>query len=329
VGSSANYEVAAVEGTWVEPTAPTAVTGLTATLTGLTSGTQYYVGVRAVCAEGLYSDWNVTPVTTLVHPCYAPTNVTVTDIEYTEAVVNWTPAEEGQSDFQVRLSHGGDTSVFTAEGTSYTLTGLVYGTDYAVAVRAVCGVGNESPWSASVPFQTAVCEGVNNVRVSNETVEGATVTWTGTAPAYEVAYGLPGVSQEDCSRQTVTGVTTYTITGLLDATTYVVYVRSVCEAGIYSDWSNGVSFTTEMIGIDDVDNANISLYPNPASSTVTLMGIEGEAVVTVVDMNGKVISEFRIQNSEFTFDVSGMAQGAYFVRVTSERVNAIRKLIVR
>ena len=229
----------------------------------------------------------------------------------------------------MRLSHGGDTSVFTAEGTSYTLTGLVYGTDYAVAVRAVCGVGNESPWSASVPFQTAVCEGVSNVRVSNETVEGATVTWTGTAPAYEVAYGLPGVSQEDCTRQTVTGVTTYTITGLDDATTYVVYVRSVCETGIYSDWSNGQSFTTDVIGIDDVDNANISLYPNPASSTVTLTGIEGEAMVTVVDMNGRQVYTGNTANGSLTIDVSGMAQGAYFVRITGESVNAIRKLIVR
>ena len=329
VGSSDAYEVAIVEGSWVEPMAPSAATGITATLTGLTPGTQYSVGVRAVCAEGLYSDWVVNPVTTLVHPCYAPTNVTVTDIEYTEATVNWTPAEEGQNDFQVRLSHGGDTSVFTAEGTSYTLTGLVYGTDYAVAVRAVCGVGNESPWSASVPFQTAVCEGVSNVRVSNETVEGATVTWTGTAPAYEVAYGLPGVSQEDCTRQTVTGVTTYTITGLDDATTYVVYVRSVCETGIYSDWSNGQSFTTDVIGIDDVDNANISLYPNPASSTVTLTGIEGEAMVTVVDMNGRQVYTGNTANGSLTIDVSGMAQGAYFVRITGESVNAIRKLIVR
>ena len=137
------------------------------------------------------------------------------------------------------------------------------------------------------------------------------------------------MSQEDCTRQTVTGVTTYTITGLEDATTYVVYVRSVCETGIYSDWSNGQSFTTDVIGIDDVDNANISLYPNPASSTVTLTGIEGEAMVTVVDMNGRQVYTGNTANGSLTIDVSGMAQGAYFVRITGERVNAIRKLIVR
>jgi hypothetical protein len=62
---------------------------------------------------------------------------------------------------------------------------------------------------------------------------------------------------------------------------------------------------------------------------VTLTGIEGEATVTVVDMNGRVIYETRSENGKLTLDVSGMAQGAYFVRITGEQVNAIRKLIVR
>jgi hypothetical protein len=87
--------------------------------------------------------------------------------------------------------------------------------------------------------------------------------------------------------------------------------------------------TTE-VGIDDVDNAAIALYPNPASSTVTLTGIEGEATVTVVDMNGREVQTIKhSDNQAITIDVTGMAQGAYFVRITGERVNAIRKLIVR
>ena len=76
-------------------------------------------------------------------------------------------------------------------------------------------------------------------------------------------------------------------------------------------------------------SARISLYPNPASSTVTLTGIEGEATVTVVDMNGRQVYSGNAADGSLTVDVSGMAQGAYFVRITGERVNAIRKLIVR
>jgi chitodextrinase len=251
-------------------------------------------------------------------------------IDYTTAVITWTPAEADQNDFEVRFVRGADTAYFEATGTSYTATGLVYNTEYIVAVRAICGAGNYSDWSAPATFRTSSCTGVSNVQVSNETAEGATVTWSGNsaAQAYEVAYGLPGVDQNQCTRQRVTA-TTYTITGLDDATTYVVYVRSECETGIYSDWSEGVTFTTETVGIDDVDSESISLYPNPASSTVTLTGVEGEATVTVVDMNGRELYKLQTTNYQLTIDVSQLSQGAYFVRITGERVNAIRKLIVR
>ena len=85
-------------------------------------------------------------------------------------------------------------------------------------------------------------------------------------------------------------------------------------------------------GIEDVEGAAISLYPNPASSTVTLSGIEGAAKVTVVDMNGREVYTQSLSHSatqSLTIDVSQLTQGAYFVRITGERVNAIRKLIVR
>ena len=63
---------------------------------------------------------------------------------------------------------------------------------------------------------------------------------------------------------------------------------------------------------------------------MTLTGIEGAAKVTVVDMNGREVQTIKHSgNQAMTIEVSGMAQGAYFVRITGEKVNAIRKLIVR
>ena len=87
--------------------------------------------------------------------------------------------------------------------------------------------------------------------------------------------------------------------------------------------------TFEGEGIEDVNSANIALYPNPATTTVTLTGIDGQATVTIVDMNGRKNGEWRVENGELTIDLTGYAQGAYFVRITGEQVNAIRKLIVK
>ena len=328
-GSANAYQVAVVAGNWVEPTAPVSVTGSSYTFTGLTPGTQYSLGVRSDCDSGLYSQWVVTTVTTAERPCPVPTDVHATATTVTSATIAWTPAEEGQTDFQLHITTPGADTLVDATGSSVTVTGLLANTAYTVTVRANCGAGVYSEWSAPATFTTNSCPDVTNVHMGTITTTTATVLWEGTADSYEVAYGEQGTTTEQCERVTTTS-TSYTITGLESGSIYVVYVRSICGGGAYGEWADETTFTTaEENGIDDIDNANISLYPNPASSTVTLTGIEGAAKVTVVDMNGREVANFEIRNSKFEFDVSGMTQGAYFVRITGEQVNAIRKLIVR
>jgi hypothetical protein len=52
-------------------------------------------------------------------------------------------------------------------------------------------------------------------------------------------------------------------------------------------------------------------------------------MVEVVDMNGRTVSRQTTANHQLSIDVSNLAQGAYFVRVTGDRQTAVRKLIVR
>ena len=328
-GSAASYEVAAMEGTWIEPIAGEPAVGNTATITGLTPATTYTVGVRGVCGEGRYSDWTVTTITTEAHPCYAPTAVTATNPTFDGATIAWTVGEEGQSNFEIHITAAGVDTLVATTSNPVTVTGLPAATAYTVTVRAVCGEGDNSEWSAPATFSTATCQMVEGVRASATTATTATITWTANgSSSYEVAYGITGTSRENCTRLTA-NTNSITINGLAEATAYDVYVRSVCAAGVTSDWSDVVTFETQDVAIDDVDNASISLYPNPASSTVTLTGIEGDATVTVVDMNGRESGKWKVESGKLTIDVTGYAQGAYFVRITGDRVNAIRKLIVR
>ena len=274
-GSAASYEVAAMEGTWSEPIIGEPATGNTATITGLTPATPYYVGIRAVCGEGRYSDWTVTTITTEAHPCYAPTNVTATNPTFDGATIAWTVGEEGQSNFELHITAAGVDTLVATTSNPVTVTGLPSATAYTVTVRAICGEGDNSEWSAPATFTTATCQMVEGVRASATTATTATITWTANgSSSYEVAYGITGTSRENCTRLTA-NTNSITINGLAEATAYDVYVRSVCTAGVTSDWSDVVTFETQDVAIDDVDNASISLYPNPASSTVTLTGIEG------------------------------------------------------
>jgi len=324
------YDVAIVEGSsWTEPSTYTEIDSNSFNFVGRTPSTTYTIGVRSVCEAGSYSDWITRTVTTAEHPCYAPTGVTASNPTLDGATITWTPAEANQDEFELYFATAGDTIFVISTTTNYTATGLLNNTTYSVAVRAICGENNYSDWSNAATFTTVGCQAVSGVTVSAVTTTGATVTWTSNgSSSYEVGYGPIGTTTDNCTRRTTT-TASYTITGLEEGLTYVVYVRAICAEGVYSDWTSGTNFTTETQGIDDVDNANISLYPNPASSTVTLAGIEGQATVTVVDMNGRQVYTGNTANGSLTIDVNGMAQGAYFVRITGERVNAIRKLIVR
>ncbi|MBP5189392.1 MAG: T9SS type A sorting domain-containing protein, partial [Bacteroidales bacterium] len=54
--------------------------------------------------------------------------------------------------------------------------------------------------------------------------------------------------------------------------------------------------------------------------------------VNIVDMNGRVVMSDSMScegDCAKTMEVSGLAQGAYFVRISGENVNMVKKLVVK
>jgi hypothetical protein len=330
-GDAENYEVALVEGsTWTAPAQGTAVSAQTYTFNNLTPATAYTVGVRAICSEELVSGWVYITVNTIDAACEPVTNVVVSDVTMTGATVAWTVADEAQTAWEVNVTGLNYDQTFTATTNPYTLTGLTAGVEYTVKVRAACGGSSYSEWSDAVTFTTGVCEAVSNVIVSNITANSATIAWTAAEgqTSWQLDYGALGHPQ-GTGTTVVVNTNPFTLTGLEEYTPYDIYVRAICADGVFSDWSVKANFTTlQTEGIEGVNSDLVKLYPNPASTTVTISGISGEATVSVVDMNGRTVYSERA-NETLTIDLSGYAQGAYFVRISGEQTMAIRKLIVK
>ena len=332
--NSDNTELAIMEGAWNEAMVNNTVTAAsgTYTFTGLTDSTAYSIGLRQMCDNDRYSNWTVVTVVTPVRPCFAPTNPSASDVTLTTATLSWTPGRN-ETAWDLHVMGEGYDQTFAVTTNPYTVTGLSYGVTYTFEVRANCDADVYSDWSTSASFTTLTCQPVTGVTVNPNTItaNSAVVSWTAPQGAtnFEIEYGMNGFNQGNGIIVAATG-TSHTLTDLSSTTVYDVYVRTVCGEGVTSAWSSVVDFTTaDGEGIDDVNSAAISLYPNPASSTVTLMGIEGAATVTVVDMNGRETGKWTVVDGTLTIDVTEMAQGAYFVRIVGEQVNAIRKLIVR
>ena len=74
------------------------------------------------------------------------------------------------------------------------------------------------------------------------------------------------------------------------------------------------------------------LQPNPATSMVriSLKNVSGNVNMSLIDMSGRVVttSQFNAENGT-TINVSNLAKGAYFVRITNNYFTKIEKLIVR
>lgn len=324
-GNASAYEVAHMAGAWEAPTAGTAVNGNTYTFTGLTDGTAYAIGVRANCGDGTYSAWTVINVTTPQHPCAMPTGLTITELTGDGGTISWTAGEQGQTDFEVNIYNTTFNDTVEVQGTTHTFSGLYAGTNYNVRVRAMCSATNASEWTAPVVLTPVVCPKPTNV-VAVAQGGNINVTWDDMqVNKYRVEWYEEGFTTNGHSMIVTTNSATIT-ENVESGQAYDIYVYAYCSETAVSEASNKV--TVEITGINGVDASHISLYPNPASTKVTIDGIEGEATVTVVDMNGRTVFTASA-NDNLTIDLRGYAKGAYFVRIAGERTMAIRKLIVK
>jgi Secretion system C-terminal sorting domain/Cleaved Adhesin Domain/Fibronectin type III domain len=137
---------------------------------------------------------------------------------------------------------------------------------------------------------TPSCNAPTLVVASTVTVNSATISWTAptTAPAlgYEYYYSTTNTAPTAvtvATGSTAAGVTTTNLTGLTVASSYYVWVRSLCSAADKSAWSNSTTFNTTLapgcatiIAPADLDTdvtvtlSNNATTPATRQSSVTL-----------------------------------------------------------
>lgn len=98
-------------------------------------------------------------VVTLWSQCTPPTNLSVSNVTGTTAVVSWMDANNALS-FNIQLAANGTTigTSFVTNTSPYVFTGLSCSTTYTVQVAANCdNANNSSPFSAPITFTTLPC----------------------------------------------------------------------------------------------------------------------------------------------------------------------------
>lgn len=321
---------------WPEPVR---VTTHNYVFSNLEPSTYYEYRVRSLCSDTSVSFWATSHAVTDTLECYVVEGLQVVESTFQDVTITWNADLSGHAvAYVVSVSNSAFSSSDTVYSNTATIGNLYPGVTYGVTVQSMCSATTYSDWSETINFTTPSCTPVSNVTVSDITTNSAVVDWTpeGEEDTWIVSWGYQGFSSGAGSSATVNSHP-FTITGLEDESVYDVYVRPVCTDEVFGVWSDVVNFTTPALtGIEDVvmGDFSCSIYPNPTSTeaTISVAGVNGKVQIVVVDMNGRTMSEETLQcdaDCQKQLTVSGLAQGTYFIRIISNEVSLVRKLVVR
>ena len=190
---------------------------------------------------------HVTPIITYVDKAVvdteapdAPTAVRTADVTETTAHVAWEAALDNVATTGYNVYVNGEkVNKELVTATEYDLTGLTPATDYSVEIEAVDAAGNVSEKSEAATFTTAKAVDTEapsvptDVKASDVTKTGATVTWTASTDNKGVA-GYNVYVNGTQVNDTLVATTEYVLTGLTEGTEYTVEVEAV-------DTNNNVS----------------------------------------------------------------------------------------
>jgi len=182
-----------------------------------------------------------------------------------------------------------------------------------------------------VNFQVWLYEGSNNVELrfgsNNITAANATAIFgpTGGA-ATSIITGITGTGQSS----TLTGVAlqgpaaTPAMVSYTNATTFPSVTGVPTTGTIYR-------FSTTTSGIaKNLNNAALSVYPNPVADVMAIQGLtaKGNVTINVTDVLGKVVLTEKVAAAQnVSVNVSNLKKGAYTVEISSEEGRSIKQII--
>ncbi|MDE5544454.1 MAG: T9SS type A sorting domain-containing protein [Bacteroidales bacterium] len=107
----------------------------------------------------------------------------------------------------------------------------------------------------------------------------------------------------------------------------VIFVQDANDKYIYQ--SAGAKMGEgEPMAVEDEELAQVSIYPNPASHTVYVAGLE-KAQVEIFDLGGRRVYEKTDADGVLEVSLASFAKGAYVVRIAQKGAVASRKLVVK
>jgi hypothetical protein len=108
------------------------------------------------------------------------------------------------------------------------------------------------------------------------------------------------------------------------------WLNGTTEADAYW-YDEGVDFSEDcaaLASIESIETNSLSVYPNPASTIVTISELVADQSLKVIDITGKVVFQTIVNSSTIDFDITTIENGIYIIQVEQNGAVAQKKLVV-
>ena len=240
--------------------------------------------------------------------------------------------------FEWKATTGGTYTQIAGTGTGNTftanLTGLTANTSYTykafITFNGTTVYGSEMTFTTLPDDTPEPCDAPTGLTAGDITGESIAISWDNNpnASSWNVQYRPMNGQLSSATSST----NSYVITGLTSNTTYQIQVQANCGDNNLSEWSEILTVTTT--GLNNYLLNSIALYPNPANDVINVQCTMNDVQlkgIEVIDVYGKVVSTvvetLPATSLQTQINVSGLAAGIYFVRVTTEQGVATKTFV--
>lgn len=306
---------------WQEVGSPTSTTVATFNNVGnvylysLTYGRAYEWQVQTICTNGASTSFS--PARSFTMSCPVPFSLTEVVTGNGSLYLRW--ASTGSfTGYVLQFRPVGEPDWI--DGIPYETTfyppGLIAGVLYEWRIRNNCSDGSSSAFTPIRQF-TFPCSTPTQLQANVITGSTALLGWTGRLLGrVEVLWRPTLPANSPFSSVTVTGSTSYSLTGLTADIAYEVKVRSLCSETVVSAFTNSITFTT---GCATVSSQRVT---NITSTAVTLSWQSNNSVARYNLVYGAVgapgsttISSISVVVT-YTFPPQGLQQNGGTVSLT-------------
>jgi uncharacterized protein (TIGR02145 family) len=102
--------------------------------------------------------------------------------------------------------------------------------------------------------------------------------------------------------------------------------RYILAQSAPNPWGFSVRCISNSSGVEKGINPNqIKIYPNPTTTTLNIVGLTITAIAEVYDISGKQLLTKQLNTNQI--DISSLAKGLYFIKLSTEVGSVVRKFV--